>query len=295
MKSLNLQNERHQRLETAFKDWLELTGYAETSIYNLPNCLREFLHYLEEKQIHLEKLTPEATHGYFTHLQSRTKKSRAGTLSTNYLYKHLQAIKRFSRYLAATGQGGFDTGITLPKQPATPKNILTREEAEALYEVCGSCPLGIRDRAMLAVFYGCGLRRSEGVGLDVSDYQKETLYVRKGKNYKERYASLATGVKEELENYLYHARPLLLKNLSEPAFFISAVKGERLQGQSLYIRLKNLLEKAGIEKEITLHSLRHSIATHLLQSGMQLENIARFLGHSTLESTQIYTHIVNEC
>ena len=147
---------------------------------------------------------------------------------------------------------------------------------------------------MLAAYYGCGLRRNEGVNLDISDilFDKNFVFVRKGKNYKERYVPMSAGVKEDLQNYIDFVRPVLIKSNAK-ALFLNQ-HGKRLGSNSMADRLQNLKEKSEINKEAGLHALRHSIATHLLQSGMELEKIKRFLGHSSLESTQIYTHIANE-
>jgi site-specific recombinase XerD len=174
------------------------------------------------------------------------------------------------------------------------KDIFTKAEIKALYEAIGIDTLGLRDRAMLAVYYGCGLRRSEGLNLDVKDVllDRNLLYVRKGKNYTERYVPMTAAVKEDLKEYIECARPMLVKT-STHALFLSQ-NGTRVIGETMLERLHQLKEKAGIGKDAALHSLRHSIATHLLQSGMELEKIKQFLGHSSLESTQIYTHIMNE-
>jgi site-specific recombinase XerD len=171
---------------------------------------------------------------------------------------------------------------------------LTLSEIKALYNACEGDLLGMRDRAMLAVYYGCGLRRNEGINLDVNDVliSKNLLFVSKGKNYKERYVPMTESVKEDIMNYLDFARPMFL-NRPANALFLSYA-GNRLITQSMATRLQKLKEKAGIEKEAGLHTLRHSIATHLLQSGMKLSQIKRFLGHSSMESTQIYTHLANE-
>ena len=295
MKSLELKNQQHIRLEQGYKEWLELTGYAATSVYGMPNYIREFLHYLEQESKPLETLTPQDINRYFFHLKQRKKQRRTGAISINYLHKHLQAIKQFSRYLRETEQGDFETDIILPEQKRNLKDILTKEEIRQLYTACEASPIGLRDRAMLSIFYGCGLRRNEGVELDTTDFltEKNMLYVRKGKNYKERYVPITEEIKQDLQEYLVYGRGSYLKDFNNTAFFISE-RGARITGQSLILRLKRLLSKAEITKEAGLHSLRHSIATHLLQSGMRLQNIARFLGHESLESTQIYTHIVNE-
>ncbi|MBN2661132.1 MAG: tyrosine-type recombinase/integrase [Tannerellaceae bacterium] len=174
------------------------------------------------------------------------------------------------------------------------KTIFTRAEIKALYNACDGDVLGIRDKAMLAVYYGCGLRRNEGVNLDTGDILpgKNLLFVRKGKNYKERYVPLTEAVKEDILNYLDFARQILIKKQTNALFLNSS--GDRITASMLAERLKKLKCKAGIDKVAGLHTLRHSIATHLLQSGMKLAQIKRFLGHSSLESTQIYTHIGNE-
>ena len=154
--------------------------------------------------------------------------------------------------------------------------------------------LGLRDRAMLAVYYGCGLRRSEGISLDVSDVliKEKLLYVQKGKGYRERYVPMSEAVKESLENYINVARSSFLScELMKQQALLLSFRGRRMDGNSLIMRLKALVKGASINKAVGLHTLRHSIATHLLQSGMRLESVSRFLGHQSLESTQIYTHL----
>jgi site-specific recombinase XerD len=149
---------------------------------------------------------------------------------------------------------------------------------------------------MLAVFYGCGLRLNEGASLAISDVieNRKLSHVRKGKRSKERLVPIAEKNHEEIRLYLDYARPLMVADIQIKSFFIDANKGKALTKQSLYVRLKKLAKKAGIKKAIGVHTLRHSIATHLLQSGMKLERIKEFLGHADLDSTQIYTHLSRE-
>ena len=160
----------------------------------------------------------------------------------------------------------------------TPKSILSLKEIKALYNACGTDMLGIRDRAILSIYYGCGLRRSEGLSLQVSDIllKEKRVYVRKGKNYRERYVPMTERVKEDLENYMYVAREKILsfKNTRQTALFLS-MQVKPLCGNALIKRVHQLAGAAGIEKETGLHTLRHSIATHLLQSGMTLEEVSQ--------------------
>jgi integrase/recombinase XerD len=140
------------------------------------------------------------------------------------------------------------------------------------------------------------MRRNEGVCLNLGDinFDRALVHVRKGKNYKERFVPVSKSSLKYLQDYVYDHRPELLQGNKSESFFVSQ-RGGRVQGQTLILRLKYLQQQTEnldlIEKEIGLHTLRHSIATHLLQAGMKLEYIARFLGHSSLESTQIYTHM----
>ncbi len=153
-----------------------------------------------------------------------------------------------------------------------------------------------RDKAMLAVFYGCGLRRNEGFQMDITDinFVKGLLHVRKGKNYTERVIPVSNKNIGYLRSYIHEGRQALLNEKKQDALFVTA-RGTRMQGQSMLIRLKLLITLTDNttlqQKSISLHTLRHSIATHLLAAGMTLERIKDFLGHTSLESTQVYTHL----
>ena len=125
--------------------------------------------------------------------------------------------------------------------------------------------------------------------------KEKLIHVRHGKGYKERYVPMNEAIKEDLENYIYVARNQIqsFKSEKQEALFLS-MRAKRLCRNTFLIRIHKLVEAAKIQKAIGVHSLRHSIATHLLQSGMKLEEVSQFLGHSSLESTQIYTHLKNE-
>lgn len=282
-------------LEESFGEWLQLLNFEQSTVKYAPRKVREFLGWLEQQQItELSSITKQVIENYFDYLKERRNNRRKGKLSRNYLRTHITALRKLARYLRETGRESFEVDVQLPGRIRNIKNIFTQSEIKVLYNACEGDLLGIRDRAMLAVYYGCGLRRNEGINLDVSDVllNKNLLYVSKGKNYKERYVPMTEAVKEDLQNYLDFARPMFL-NRQTSALFLSR-SGSRLITQGMATRLQKLKEKAGIDKEAGLHTLRHSIATHLLQSGMKLSQIKRFLGHSSMESTQIYTHLANE-
>jgi integrase/recombinase XerD len=154
-----------------------------------------------------------------------------------------------------------------------------------------------RDRVLLVIFYGCGLRRNEGYHLDVGDVDldRKCVHVRKGKARKERFVPFNATNARYLEEYIHEGRLQLIRSKTEGALFVT-VNGKRQSTESMVVRLQEIQRRSDDERmkerPITLHGLRHSIATHLLQGGMSLEKIARFLGHSSLESTQIYTHLM---
>ena len=273
-------------------------NYADSNTSRGPGKVREFFKWLmAEREIEaIDKVTDEVVRHYFDYLKNRISERTGRGLSLNYIRTHQVELKRFSRYLSETDQGHIEVSIELKSKgsPIPQIEIFTKEQIEKLYECCADDLLGIRDRAMLSVFYGCGLRRNEGANLEVKDFQfnRSVLHVRKGKNYKERYVPMVGRVRNDLSDYIKYSRPMLENNKTGNWFFVS-YRGRTVGAQMLGERFKKLKKEASINYEGSLHVLRHSIATHLLEAGMTIENIARFLGHNSLESTQIYTHVLH--
>jgi len=295
MKSIRVQSEEFNKIEKSFREWLELLNFERSTVRYAPVKAREFFYWLERHNVlSVNNITKEAASDYFDYLEKRENRIRGGRLSRNYLRTHLTALKKLSRYLRETGCEGFETDITLRGPVRKRINVFTLKEIKALYAACEGDLLGIRDRAMLGVYYGCGLRRSEGINLDIDDVnlEKGLLYVSRGKNYKQRYVPFTGMVRDDFFYYLKYSRPMLAAG-NDPAFFISQ-RGKRMCEEAMADRLQRLKEKALIDRPGSLHTLRHSIATHLLQSGLSPEKIKHFLGHSSLETTQIYTHLKYE-
>ena len=322
MKRLPVTVPAYQYIEKSFKEWLEALGYSWQGVYYMPIQIRGLLNHLErQNKTQLTDITNEAIKDYYYNelKQRKNYMHDAGTLSNKHLNKNLQALRKFTEYLRQTGK--LQIPLLNIKQEQIIDNkptVLTEEEIQQLFKATESIPdkkkhamprefyemLNHRDRAMLSIFYGCGLRRNEGYHLNVCDIRLESaiVHVRKGKGYKERFVPISKKGIENITAYLYDARPLMEKSPSsggvgEAAFFLNH-NGKRLGGQMLMLCLKNLAGRTNNselqQKEIGLHTLRHSIATHLLAHGMNLEKIKDFLGHSSLESTQIYTHLINE-
>lgn len=299
MKKLSLENTSFRYLEKSFREWLDILGYSEITVYNMPNLIREFLHYLENQgKTQIRQLDNQDIHDYYQRLKERAnQRKEGGALSNAHINKHIQALRKFTEYLRKVGR------LELPSFRLTLEEIqqlFNATEQTITYNYHKDQPaFQARDKAMLAIFYGCGLRRNEGVNLQVSDinFDRSILHVRKGKGYKERFVPISKTNLKYLQDYVFDHRPNICPNVKSEALFISK-QDKAIQGQTLYLRLKSLQEKTQnpdlMEKEIGLHTLRHSIATHLLQAGMKLESISRFLGHSSLESTQVYTHLNTE-
>jgi integrase/recombinase XerD len=292
----SLHSDEHKLLRQGFGEWLAVLGYAPMSVTYLPRHLQEFLHYQEAcGKCSLGQLTARDATAFIAHQQTRIGLRTGRGFSASHINKYIQVLHLFSRYIRQSGKSGIGFTLELLEGVCSIPTWLTRAEILRLYAVTGEDVLGIRDRAMLSVFYGCGLRLQEGASLECSDilHDRRLLYVRRGKGYKERYVPIAEKSYQDIQVYIEQARSELLQRPCA-ALFIDVNKGRPIHKQSLYLRIKGLVRKAGIQKPVGMHTLRHSIATHLLQSGMKLERIKDFLGHAALDSTQIYTHLINE-
>ena len=291
-----LHSAEYQLLQQGFAAWLQALGYAGSTVRNLPRHVQEFLHYQEQggRASLMQLQAPDAS-GFIEQLQTRIGPRTKKYYSPGHINKYIQALKLFNQYILQTGRTAIGFTLAFLEDSRNQPDWLTRPEIRRLYEAISDDVLGIRDRAMLAVYYGCGLRLSEGAALKLSDViaDRKLLYVRKGKGYKERYVPVAGRSYKAIQLYIEEGRPQLVQGPTD-RFFIGAGSGKPLDKQSLYVRIKRLVSVAGLTKRVGTHTLRHSIATHLLQSGMKLERIAEFLGHSSLDSTQIYTHLVNQ-
>ena len=168
------------------------------------------------------------------------------------------------------------------------RNVATQKEIKQLYEVCETA----QERAILSLAYGCGLRVSELTSCNIEDVKlrEKIIIIPQGKGSKRRVVPMSNGVVKDLSNYYYNER----LNANNPSFLLNK-KGNRMQKWTHNKILKQLIERTENqelqEKQITIHHLRHSIATHLLERGIAVEQVRIFLGHSQLETTQIYTHI----
>ena len=209
----------------------------------------------------------------------------------------LVAARRFLRQAAAEGGLAGDPmdGVSSPSLDRTLPRVLREDETLALIEAASvDGPLGLRDRAMLEVLYGGGLRVSELVDLPVGGLDRRGGWLRVfGKGSKERVVPLGEPALEAIDAYLERARPLLSRaaNGRSEALFLSR-RGSAMTRQNFFLRLRAIARRAGIpEQRVSPHVLRHAFATDLLEGGADLRAVQSMLGHANLETTQIYTHV----
>lgn len=305
MKHLILQTESLREILKDFESWLDVLGFAPTTTYNLPNHLKEFFYYLEHHGHHtINTITTQTIKEYYDYLKTRDNKRREGSLSDAYLNKHQQALFKFRDYLKKHNHKGINIHLKREEQNQRDSlQILTQEEIKQLFEATNHSNnqerIRYRDKVILVLLYSCGLRRNEAINIEIKDilFDKERIYVRKGKNYKERFVPVNQYNLKIIETYLYDYRPRF-KDHKDTENLLINYRGTPLLGQSLCNRLTAIVKATNNEQLITKnptpHILRHSIATHLLEQGADIETISQFLGHSSLESTQIYTHLLED-
>jgi len=302
MKKEELKSKDFQLLILQFRDWLETLGYVKFTVYSQPRQVLEFLEWLEKQEITTVKsITKQHFYDFIEYFKQRPNKRLKGGVSSAHINKQINVLNRLIEYLRMNRKINFFLQLKQIENEVTRKPVvLTKSEVQDLYKATDNTLIGVRDRAMLAVYYGCGLRKSEGLFLKVDDiiFERKQLYVQKAKNGHQRYVPIPIKGLQDLENYIYSVRPLLLDTESKNSSLFISERGTSLHPESMKKRLDALREKSNNTRlkdtNFGLHALRHSIATHLLQAGMELENIALFLGHKSLDSTQVYTHLLHE-
>jgi len=269
-----------------FRRHLQRLGYGKTSVQMLPSCLKEFLEFTSKS---IQKITSQDILSYKNYLEQRPKRTGPGGLSESYIHHHIYALKLFFSYQQSRGVLPINPMSSLSFKSPTSKGrqILSVAQIKKLYSLAD-----VKECVMLSLYYGCGLRRSEGEQLNLRDVNFKTslLYVRNGKGGKRRAVPMSERIIKDLKIYVEQDRKWTIK--SEVLVFNK--RGNRMSGDSYSRLLKDLLKKAEMTNKITLHSLRHSIASHLLERGLSVEYVRDFLGHKHLESTQIYTHIKSD-
>ncbi len=258
-------------------------GFPNSTIESYSHDVKYFLSYLEKKKIPLSKVGKKEIVAYLSHLKQKgyTSSSRR---------RKVASLKTFFKFLASEDypiNPHFDAEY--PKAQKKLPQVLSPKDVEAiLFQVKGDDFYALRDRAVLETLYSSGLRVSEAVLLDIDNLDFKRGFIRLfGKGGKERIVPIGKFALQALRDYLERGRAKI-PHLETSALFINR-RGERLSRQGIWKIVKKYAQKAGIK--ITPHVLRHTFATHLLEGGADLKSVQEMLGHSSLSTTQIYTHV----
>ena len=253
---------------------------------------------IESYQLDLERLSraiPKAA----SEIQASDLERYVGTLygqglSARSIARHITTLRNFFRFMMAEGKIASDPTefLAQPKQWKTLPKYLNREELDRLIAAPpGDKPVGVRDRAMLELLYATGLRVSELCQLELAAVERTMGVLRvTGKGNKQRMVPFGEAAGRALDQYLRDARPALLKGRASRYVFITA-RGGRLARQSFWKLLRGYGRRAGIQRSLTPHVIRHSFATHLVEGGADLRSVQIMLGHADISTTEIYTHV----
>ncbi|MFL6173026.1 MAG: site-specific tyrosine recombinase XerD [Marmoricola sp.] len=277
-------------------------GLAANTLTSYRRDLRRYLGYLDAVGIaDLDAVTEETVRGFLVAL--REGDSEHPALSATSAGRTVVAVRGFHKFAVKDGLARLDPSVGV--RPPTPAKRLPKAlplaQVEAILEAAGApgTQLSLRDRALLELLYGTGARISEAVGLDVddisfaaagsgSDVPSGTVLLR-GKGSKERLVPLGRFAREALEAYLTRARPDLVSGgAGTPALFLNA-RGGRLSRQSAWTVIVRSAQRAGVDAEVSPHTMRHSYATHLLEGGADVRVVQELLGHASVTTTQVYT------
>ena len=284
-------------LESALRSYLDhLTverGLAPNTLASYRRDLRRYLAHLAAAGVTEPAAVTEA------HVSSFLVALREGDedhppLAATSAGRAVVAVRGFHRFLLREGVVATDAarGVRPPPPPKRLPKAISVEEVAALLEAAGAdeTPRAVRDRALLELLYGCGARISEAVGLDLDELDLEQGVVRLvGKGSKERVVPVGSYAREAVRAYLVRARPALAAaGKGSPALFLNS-RGGRLSRQSAWTALRAAARRAGITREVSPHTLRHSFATHLLDGGADVRVVQELLGHASVTTTQVYT------
>jgi len=281
-----------QRLLDTYLDHLRVEKrLAANTLEAYGRDLVDFLAWAEGRNVQrVADLTEDDLRLYFTRLKKKG-------ISARSVARKMSSVRGLFRFWAREGVIAGDPArrLEVPKTPRGLPRDLTLDEVERLLgQPDPDRALGVRDQALLEVLYATGLRVSELLGLCLQDLNLEVGFVvAYGKGKKERLVPLGDKAREGLTRYLAGVRPRLCKAGKAPHVFLNR-SGKPLSRQGFWKRLKRYALAAGIRSPVTPHVLRHSFATHLLERGADLRSLQMMLGHASISTTQIYTHLNRE-
>ncbi|MCK5020728.1 MAG: tyrosine-type recombinase/integrase [Candidatus Peribacteraceae bacterium] len=270
---------------------------SEKTIYNYQAALKNFRKYLQLAGItDLRAVDEKMILGYYRYLEEYTKVKGGKRLAGGTKSLWLTCVHKVFELLIAENLIFVDPfgaiKSSVPKEKTLPKKIMTHAEVKLLFSQPNTDTyLGYRDRTVFEFLYGTGIRIGELEGLNIFDidFTDRLVFVR-GKGRKERVVPCAETALQFLKEYVDKVRPTLAFYSQERALFISE-EGKRFTANAFSLMLRKYLKKSGIKKRITAHTFRHSFATHMLESGVNVRYIQEILGHEKLSTTAIYTRV----
>ena len=294
MKHIEIKNLEFNEKLKCFLHRQKQQGRGEKSLYYFESVLIEFLDFLTKNEglESTDKITQARIDKYFDYLSTRKNLRKDGGISVSYMMKHREAVLRFMEYLTNTELGKSDFEIRFQKMEMKDKDILSKDEIQALFNACDGTLSGIADKCILSLLYGCGMRKNELYNVEVNDIDlvRGVIRLDNTKTKQERDIVMSPSIQRILEQYLFSARNLLLSHGSNETHLIITERGKRISLGCIPWRLNKMVERAGLNRSVNPHLLRHSIATHMIDD-FSLEEIADFLGHKSLDSSAIYVKI----
>jgi integrase/recombinase XerD len=276
---------------------LRASGFSESLHKQARLQLPRFFAHLKKRGVRdVTSVTEADVFDFARHLATSHQPKTGKTYSFSSQTSYLMHVKRLFRFLEQTRVilKNPSLDLVLPTWSKLPRSVPTQAQAERLVTVPSpKTVMGRRDRAVLELLYGSGIRVGECERLDLRDLDlaRGTVFVRNGKGRKDRVVPIAGRAALAMESYLKHSRHKLVKDPREQAVFLNFY-GERLSRKSIQEMLREQVKAAGIPIPFTAHSLRHGCATHMLQRGADVRHVQQLLGHSRIETTALYTRVI---
>jgi len=274
---------------------MQVRGYSKNTLHRRESDIRRFIGWCDERSLnHPNQVTKpilESYQRYLFHYRQANDRPLSPTSQNHYL----TSIRRYFKWLTQENYLLYNPAselIIIQPTPSLPVVLSVEEINKLMQQPDTTTAAGIRDRAMLELFYSSGIRRSELCHLKLKDISitRKTLYVRQGKGNKDRLLPIGESALAWLQHYMNQARHKYVTDIHEETLFLNDY-GDGFRDNKLGDKVKRFMKNAGIDVLGSCHLLRHAMATHMLENGAELRYIQAMLGHANVSTTQIYTHV----
>ena len=274
---------------------MQVRGYSKSTLHRRESDIRRFIGWCDERSLsHPNQVTKpilESYQRYLFHYRQANDQPLSATSQNHYL----TSVRQYFKWLTQENYLLYNPAselIIIQQTPSLPVVLSIEEIKRLMQQPDTRTPDGIRDRAILELFYSTGIRRSELCNLTLKDISltRQTLYIRKGKGNKDRLIPIGESALHWLKQYLNQARQEYLTDIHQETLFLNDY-GDLFRDNKLGDKVKRFMRNAGIDVIGSCHLLRHAMATHMLENGAELRYIQAMLGHSNVNTTQIYTHV----